>query len=140
MSKTLALIILVFISCTSARIYTVPIEGVQSPVKQGDITLDWCPECINGFDQLIDGVLQVIIEYGVLNTCGDLCALVANKTKSDFIGFICTFGCDVLGIQEFIKLIESADIDPIYYCEIIDLCPSKISLFFQIDFLLFFKK
>jgi hypothetical protein len=133
MYKTFALILLVIISCTSARKFnmqTSPIEGVVSPFKQGNNPLDWCPECINGFDELIDGVLEVILQYGVLNTCGDLCDLVAQKTGSDFIGFLCTFGCDVLGLTEFVKLIEGADLDPIYYCEVIKACPSKISFFF----------
>jgi hypothetical protein len=38
-------------------------------------------------------------------------------------------GCDIFGIKEFIKLIESADIDPIYYCEEVKLCPSKIKFY-----------
>ena len=88
--------------------------------------IDWCPECVNGFDQLIDAVLNIILDYGVLGSCSDLCDLVANKTQSETIDILCTLGCSILGIKEFIKLIEDADLDPIYYCETIKLCPSRL--------------
>ena len=128
MYKVLVLIALVtYASAGALNAQVNPIEGIVSPVKYGDNPIDWCPECINGFGDLIDGVLNVILQVGVLNSCGDLCDLVANKTDSDFIGFLCMVGCDVFGIKEFIKLIEGADLDPIYYCEVINLCPSKIA-------------
>ena len=32
--------------------------------------------------------------------------------------------------EEFVKLIEKADLDPIYYCETMKLCPSKCEIYF----------
>jgi hypothetical protein len=130
MYKTLILIVL--ISCASAGTLKLQTSPIASPIKQGDNPLDWCPECINGFDDLIDGVLQVILQVGVLDSCGQLCSLVANKTQSNLIGILCEFGCDIFGIKEFINLIERADLDPIYYCEVINLCPGKVSSFYSI--------
>jgi hypothetical protein len=61
----------------------------------------------------------------ILATCGELCAFVANKTGSKLAGDICDLACDGIGIDEFIRLIITMDLDPIWYCEMADLCPSK---------------
>lgn len=91
--------------------------------------LDWCPDCINTFDYLIQTILDIILQVGVVDSCGQLCDLVTEKTGSELLGFMCTIGCDVYGIKEFVKLIEDADPDPIFYCENINLCPSKFITF-----------
>jgi len=54
---------------------------------------------------------------------------VTEKTGSAILGFICTMGCDFLVLEEFVKLVNDADLDPIYYCEKINLCPSKSNKF-----------
>jgi hypothetical protein len=133
MYKTLALLLL------AAAIGVASVEGklkIQSkhiqrayiPSNHGDNALDWCPQCINTWDQLLEVALDVILEVGVLDSCGQLCDLVAKESGSDLLGFICTMGCDFLGLDEFSKLIEAADLDPIYYCEQMNLCPSKLNI------------
>jgi len=133
MYNALILFVLFFVGCVSANTRTFSVNGNSiefiSPFKQGDNALDWCPQCIDTFDDLIDVILNIILEVGVLDSCGQLCDLVADKTGSNFLGFVCMLGCDIFGIEEFIKLIESADIDPIYYCEEVKLCPSKIKFY-----------
>lgn len=96
-----------------------------------DNPLDWCPDCINTFDYLIETILDIILQVGVVDSCGELCDLVTEKTGSEILGFMCTIGCDVLGIKEFVKLVDDVDPDPIYYCENINLCPSKFISFDQ---------
>ncbi len=64
-----------------------------------------------------------------MDTCSHLCDLVTEKTGSAILGFICKMGCDFLVLEEFVKLVNDADLDPIYYCEKIDLCPSKSNKF-----------
>jgi hypothetical protein len=134
MYNALILFVLFFVGCVSANTRTFSVNGNSiefiSPFKQGDNALDWCPQCIDTFDDLIDVILNIILEVGVLDSCGQLCDLVADKTGSNFLGFVCMLGCDIFGIEEFIKLIENADIDPIYYCEEVKLCPSKIKILF----------
>lgn len=130
MYKAICLILLVIASCVTARTRTINVQSSQIQrallqLKQQNNGLDWCPQCVNTFGDFIDIVLNVILQYGVINTCGDLCEIVAEKSGSSLFGFICTIGCDVLGIEEFVKLVESADLDPIYYCETIKLCPSE---------------
>lgn len=104
---------------------TSPIELVPSLAVSKSNGLDWCPQCINTFDDLLQLVLDAILQYGVLNSCGDLCNIVADKSGSELLGFLCMFGCSVLGVEEFAKIMQKADIDPIYYCEEIKLCPGK---------------
>jgi hypothetical protein len=110
--------------CADTRKFKVQsnyIKRIAAPISHGNNALDWCPQCIETFDDLIDVVLNIILEFGVLDTCGHLCDLVAQKTGSGLLGFICDIGCDFLGLEEFIKLVQKADLDPIYYCEKINL-------------------
>ena len=47
-----------------------------------------------------------ITDVGVIGSCSKLCSLVEQKTGSQIIGVVCDLGCDILGIDEFIKLIQ----------------------------------
>ncbi|CAF1464454.1 unnamed protein product [Rotaria magnacalcarata] len=128
MCKALVLVALLVVSSVSAgtrtfNIRSKHIERARLPLKTSNNGIDWCPQCINTYGDLIELVLDVILQYGVMNTCGELCDLVAEKSGSSLLGFLCTFGCDILGIEEFVKIIDKADIDPIYYCERIKVCP-----------------
>jgi hypothetical protein len=98
------------------------IERVKS---QPDVGLDLCPTCINVAEESINVLLNLILDAGIIGTCQTLCTALAQKTGSELIGVICNLACDVVGIEEFIKLIENADLDPIYYCEIARFCPGK---------------
>jgi hypothetical protein len=52
--------------------------------------------------------------------CGLLCQAALSNPIAETM---CTYACDAIGIYEFIKLIENEDLDPIYYCEVLDMCP-----------------
>ncbi|CAF3052928.1 unnamed protein product [Rotaria sp. Silwood2] len=69
--------------------------------------------------------MNAILDEGILATCDDLCGFVANKTGSKILGDMCDVVCDAFGIDEFIKALINFDIDPIYYCQILKLCPIK---------------
>jgi hypothetical protein len=128
MYKTLvAFVIVVHISTvhSETRRTNRYIERIASVPIDDSHALDWCPQCINTFDDVIDAVLDIVLQYGILNSCGELCSLVTDKTGSTFLGFVCMAGCDVLGINEFVKIIDKVDIDPIYYCEQIQACPGR---------------
>ncbi len=38
------------------------------------------------------------------------------------MGVVCNLLCDIGGVDEFIKVIDKADLDPIYYCELLKTC------------------
>ncbi len=86
---------------------------------------DLCPTCINEAVSVINILLNAVLDEGILNTCGDLCGVVANKTGYRALGDICDVVCVAFGVDEFVKALVNFDIDPIWYCEIAKLCPSK---------------
>jgi len=121
---TFALIVIVGIA-SGSNVFNVPshnIHRVETAFPQPGVTLDFCPTCINIADESINILLNLILDTGIIGSCGALCTALAEKT-SQLIGTICDLVCDGVGIAEFIKLLENSDIDPIYYCEIAKLCP-----------------
>lgn len=94
--------------------------------KTNEIKLDLCPACMNEALELIDVILNIILDEGVMGSCGELCSAVYNKTSSKALADLCLAGCDAVGIDEFLKLVVAADIDPVYYCELVHLCPSIV--------------
>lgn len=127
MYKILILLAAVCGTVTPASILTQledkPLQRVSWPRLNVDRGLDFCPQCVNTFVDLINIVLNIVLDVGVVDTCGDLCDLVEEKSGSTFLGTLCTLTCNTLGIIEFVKLANKTDIDPIYYCEVINLCP-----------------
>ncbi|CAF2654432.1 unnamed protein product [Rotaria sp. Silwood2] len=91
--------------------------------KQNNNGIDWCPECVDTFDTLIYFVIDGIMELGIATTCNDLCNYVTQKSTNPYLSIICSVGCDIVGINEFIKIATDIDLDPIYFCEKLTLCP-----------------
>nr|ACD54786.1 countin-like protein [Philodina roseola] len=107
----------------SPKLHDNPIQRVLLPQFNDIRGLDFCPQCVNTFVDLINIVLNILLDVGVVDTCGELCDYVQEKSGSAFLGTVCTLTCDTLGLVEFVKLANKTDIDPIYYCELINLCP-----------------
>jgi len=126
MHKVFAILLLVIIGVTNAdRTFKVPSENLQRLTvdnREGNVDLDLCPLCINEAVEAINVILNVILDEGILEDCEKLCAFVANRT-SQLVGDICELACLGVGIDEFIRLIITIDLDPILYCEMADLCP-----------------
>ena len=45
-------------------------------------------------------------EVGVIDSCGDLCQVLADKSGSQALGVVCTLLCDVVGVKEFVNIIN----------------------------------
>ncbi|XP_035680752.1 countin-1-like isoform X1 [Branchiostoma floridae] len=93
--------------------------------KPSKVDLDLCKFCIDFSQQALNQLLNIILQVGVVGTCGDLCQALADKTGSQALGVACNLLCDIEGVKEFIKIIENADLDPIYYCELLKQCTIK---------------
>ena len=115
---TIALIVIVGIA-SAANTQSNSIQRVKPSVG-----LDLCPTCLNVADESINILLNLILDTGIIGSCQTLCTALAQKT-SEIVGVICTIVCDGFGIDEFIKLLENSDIDPIYYCELAKFCPGN---------------
>jgi hypothetical protein len=109
------------------------IHRLPSIADKSQVGLDLCPECINEAVSAINVLVNLIFDEGVIGSCGDLCGALANKTGSKDLGTVCTLVCDAVGIDEFIKLLLKSDVDPILYCQIAKLCPSKKERVVRLD-------
>jgi hypothetical protein len=58
-----------------------------------------CPDCIRLAERATDIFWNMIIEGGVIGTCGSLCGDLAQKAGLPALGLVCAVVCDVLGIE-----------------------------------------
>merc|ERR1711894_195025 len=108
---------------SSGRRYYVS-QVVQKPPRGFDVGVDKCNLCVNVMGQVIDNVLNIILQGGVVGGCSDLCQKVTNGNQA--LDVACSLLCDIVGVDEFMKLVEEADLDVIYYCELLGgTCPVK---------------
>lgn len=126
---TIVLIAIIGIAC-AAHPKSNNIKRFPSSSTKPTVGLDLCPTCLNVADESINILLNLILDTGIIGSCQTLCTALAQKT-SEIVGVICTIVCDGVGIDEFIKMLENADIDPIYYCELAKFCPSRKNISFQ---------
>jgi len=86
-------------------------------VKAGKV--DFCNLCVSVMGEIINELLNIILNIGVIGSCAELCGFLPNKYEKD----ACDLICDYIGIEEFIKLVTDADPDPIWICEEGGICP-----------------
>jgi hypothetical protein len=134
---TFALIVIVGIASATnnLNVKSHNIQLVKSSVPQASLRLDVCKPCIDAAEESINILLNLILDTGIIGTCGTLCQALGQKTGSQLLATVCDLVCDAVGIDEFIHILDRADIDPIWYCEIAKMCPvndhgdAKISKF-----------
>lgn len=80
-----------------------------------------CGFCVQAMGQIINQLLNYILNVGVVGSCAALCGQLPAKLEQT----ACNLLCDVVGIEGFVKAIQKADLDPIYYCQIVDVCEAK---------------
>jgi len=108
---------------------TSALPSVQRHVRAGQLTkvnrsdMDLCPLCVQFTGEALNTLLNLILNGGVVGGCGTLCQALATKTGNQILGEVCNVLCDIVGVEEFVKLIEKADLDPIYFCEELKTCP-----------------
>eukprot|EP01079_Euglenida_sp_SAG-EU17-18_P012284 gene12285-338_t len=93
--------------------------------------------------QFLDQLLNIILNGGVIGSCEDLCAKIQGSnvclpapfhatqaaSSPSHLPLLCVekaacdLICDGVGLKEFIKAIEAADLDPIWLCEDLGECP-----------------
>jgi hypothetical protein len=96
----------------------IPMDSVVSKAPRQDLP---CPVCVDFFDDSLNTLLNIILNLGVGAGCADLCSPLNDST---LVG-ICSILCFLVGFEAFVDLIENADLDSIYLCSEIDLCPAN---------------
>ncbi|CAF1004410.1 unnamed protein product [Brachionus calyciflorus] len=104
-------------------VYPLTFGGPKNMIPKMRYGLSFCKTCINFADQALDTLLNAILNVGVIGECSQLCNYVAQKVGSEIVDVVCNLLCDFVGIKEFITIIEKADLDPIWYCELLKACP-----------------
>jgi len=91
---------------------------MSEKAKSGD-KISFCVVCVEIMGEIINELLNIILNIGVIGTCTELCGYLPNKYEIDACDLICSY----VGIEEFIRLIEYEDPDPIFFCEEAKICP-----------------
>ena len=127
-SKISALLLLLLVvspavfAVSVKHIETRRIEGTKSvAVPHATDDSDICPICVSFMGQATNELINIILNAGVLGGCSDLCGQLSNQVEAT----VCDLLCSYVGVDEFIKIIDDADPDPIFYCEELDLCPKS---------------
>ena len=51
-------------------------------------------------------MFNVVLDAGVVGGCSELCGLLEKAIPSQALDVVCNLLCDIVGIEEFIKIIE----------------------------------
>jgi len=94
-------------------------NSIQLQTKQAPLTAGaGCSVCIQLSDQALNILLNYVLNAGVVGGCSAICGHLNNTFERD----ACTVVCTIAGVKEFVKAIENADLDPIYFCELTHSC------------------
>jgi len=118
--KTIILILL-FALLSVGYVYPVQFSKGELilPSKQTSPKLDFCSVCVSFMDNTIQTLIEIIANVGIVGGCSAVCSLLPNPVEQT----VCSLLCDILGIEEFIKLLDKIDPDPIYICKQLKVCP-----------------
>merc|ERR1711991_178402 len=78
-----------------------------------------CSACVQFVNEALSDLVQINAQVGIGGGCSKICGLLPAKTLTT----ICDIVCEIAGIEEFSKLLQEADPDPIYICEKVNACP-----------------
>lgn len=98
---------------------------ISKNVSRKNLGFDQCKVCIDFATQALDQLLNTILNIGVVGECSTLCSYVEKQSGSQVLEVVCNVLCDLVGVDEFVKIIDQADLDPIYYCELLKTCAIK---------------
>ncbi|EGG18905.1 pleckstrin domain-containing protein [Cavenderia fasciculata] len=98
-------------------------SSVASPLSKAKVGKkgEGCAVCVDAMGQAINDLLNIIVNGGVIGGCSGLCGLLPNSIEN----MVCSLACDYFGIEEFVKLVQEEDPDPIYFCQVARACPQN---------------
>lgn len=108
-----------FVMALTAAIGSCSMVAHTVKLPEVDNKLDLCDTCFQLDGVAINYLLNWILNAGVITGCGDLCSHIPKGPGRGACDLICVG----VGLKAFIKALENADLDPIYFCERLNLCP-----------------
>merc|ERR1712072_1185777 len=78
-----------------------------------------CGTCASLTGQAPNILLNYVLNAGVVGGCSKLCSNLKTKTEAT----VCNIACDLVGIKAFVAALKKADLDPIYFCDLLKICP-----------------
>ena len=93
------------------------VKRIDTPEQ---LELDLCPTCVSLLGQTINQLLNIVLNTGVIGSCEQICTKLDNSLEQ----VACTLICADVGLKGFIWAIHKADLDPIYMCELVSICPT----------------
>merc|ERR1711966_8241 len=84
-----------------------------------------CNMCDQILGQGLNQLLNIVLNAGVIGTCGDLCGQLPQKAEAT----VCDLVCAGAGLDAFIHLIDNYSdyLDPLFFCMEAHACPIKDS-------------
>lgn len=95
------------------------VASTQTTGALQKVEVETCSPCIQLSTQALAQLLNYVVKAGVGAGCADVCGVLKPKEQS-----VCQLVCGVVGIKAFSAALKHADIDPIYFCEILKACPA----------------
>lgn len=89
---------------------------IQDPQPLGR---DLCGSCVVFAIDSLEYLYNRVVNNYILTDCRDLCDGLPAELEKLF----CKSFCEYVGIKAFTDAVKSADLDPIYFCEVIGQCP-----------------
>jgi len=81
--------------------------------------LDLCTTCFDFMDQFMDQLLNAILQAGIGGGCGGICTQLPESAEQ----LVCEMLCMYVGVEAFASIVEYEDPDPVFVCQVIDICP-----------------
>lgn len=87
--------------------------------------VDLCQPCVAFAGEALQELLNLILNKGVVGSCGNLCSALVKATGNSKLGGPCNLLCDIVGIKAFINWIQKADLSPYYDCIQLGVCKTN---------------
>jgi hypothetical protein len=79
-----------------------------------------CPDCAKFMADNLNNLVNIILQIGVEGNCEKLCG---DLHTSPAATAVCELLCLAVGLDEFVKILQSEDLDPVWICKELHVCP-----------------
>jgi hypothetical protein len=86
---------------------------------------DACITCLNNIAGPLEALLDVANDRSVATSCENLCLALTAKSRSDLAGASCDLVCQAFSFEQFLRIVKTADLNPVRYCQVAQACPSE---------------